>query len=504
MRKGKLLRSVLAAGMAAALLAVPMGVSAETIDETEFLSGLEEAVEDSVDELAGSAYAMDYDIVFGDGLYNTVAQDGTDISWMQEISGYAKIVSDGNSGDAEMVVRLNDTQLCTLLVSVDADGTIYVSVPELFDQAIAINAQEFAQSVLNGSSGGGFNQQIVQMIVGKGIEIAGQIGDYFASLPAEVWQQELSTYLTPVLTHLGQETGTETVTVGSLSADVNTQTYTIPSESMGEIVSGILDSLSKDQVIGSLLQSDAVSSICDLVSFATGGQVKVTGQELLDQFQGTVGALAQSDFSSIPGIAVTTKSSEDGNANGFSIALKMGEQAFDLLTAGAIADGEENAFEITPGAMLLSLLGMDAEGTVDILGTGSTSGYRLNEEVNVLVNGESVAVLTIKDFDLEAIERGDTIGTFRAEADGVSAQITYNVEEDGARTIEYLINDEVFYNAAVWAGPTQDTEITQIDKENALKVATVDDINNWIGTFNAETFVNLLTEAGVPAEQLAA
>lgn len=505
MRKGKVLRSALAAGMAFALAAMPFGACAETVDETEFLADLqetvEESVEQSVEQITGSASEGSIVIDFGKALYDLAAQGGTDLTWLESVSGYAKIIPSGSTMDAEIALGLNETDLAHLLVSVDETGTVYFSAPDYFEQAIALDPQEFAGNTLSGSTqDDSLSNEVAQMIAGAVVKIGSQLGEFFASLPADVWQQELISYVMPVMSNLTQETGTETLTIGELSAEVDTQTFAIPSEKMGEIISSTLTSISQDQVVESLLQSDAVSSICDLVSQVSGGQVSISGQDLLGQFQGTVGALAQSDFSGMPGIVVTVKKSADGNAAGFGFALEMGGQAYDLLTFGAILDGENHAFEITPGAVLLSMYGLDASNSIDVLGQGSTAGDKLNEEVDILVNGEALGKLTITDYDLAAVQESRMIGTFRFEFGDQSAQIKYDTTEDGTTTIEYLYNDEIFYEAAVWGGVADDDEIEAIDYENALRITSTDDLTNWIGTFDSEAFAQKLVDAGVPAE----
>ena len=275
MRKGKVFRSVLAAGLAVSLAAAPMSVLAESADETELLAGVEDVLEESAQEITSTPYEWNASATFGDGLYNLAAQDGTDLSWLKGASCELKVVPGEDMLDGVLAVSLNDTQLAHVLFSADlATQMAYISIPEYFDQTIAFKPGEVLESLLSGAAssenGGSMQTQILQMIMGTGMEIVSQLQQYFTSIPADVWQQEMMNYVMPIMNNLTQESESGVLTVGSLSADVQTQTFSIPSEKMPEVISGILDSLSQDQVIGGLLESDAASSLCSVLTMVSG------------------------------------------------------------------------------------------------------------------------------------------------------------------------------------------------------------------------------------------
>ena len=506
----KVLRSVLALGTAAAMIAVPLSACAQETDETELLSGLEDVLEESAEAAEGTPYEGEITLEFGDGLYDLTAESGTDSSWLKTADGYVKVVSGDDLLKGLLSVSVNDTQLFHVLGCVDmGTGMTYISIPEYFDQTIAVSPQSLLDSLQSGSAFSGsddpnsFQNKIIQMMINMGMETAQKFVDFFASVPAEVWQQELMNYLTPVMSSLQQDAAQEVLTVGSLSADVQTQIYAIPSEKMGDVVKGVLDALAQDQLIESLLQSDAVSSLSSFVSTVSGGSVQLSGQDLLDQFHSLIDSAAVADFSGMPGIVVKVQQSADQNAAGFSAALEAGGTEYDLLTCKAIQDGEAHAFEIAPGAMLLSMSGMDGVSEMSLLGQGSAAGGKLNEEVDLLVNGESAGKLTITDMDLDVEQNGGMIGTFRIDIDDMSGEVAYDVDESGAQTIAYRVNDKVFYNARVYSGPAADDTIEEVDVTNLAPVNTIQDLKGWIESFNAEAAMELFAEAGIPMDTAA-
>ena len=138
MRKGKVFRSVLAAGLAVSLAAAPMSVLAESADETELLAGVEDVLEESAQEITSTPYEWNASATFGDGLYNLAAQAGTDLSWLKGASCELKVVPGEDMLDGVLAVSLNDTQLAHVLFSADlATQLAYISIPEYFDQTIA-------------------------------------------------------------------------------------------------------------------------------------------------------------------------------------------------------------------------------------------------------------------------------------------------------------------------------------------------------------------------------
>ena len=161
------------------------------------------------------------------GLWDTVAAHGTDLSWLKGASCELKVVPGEDMLDGVLAVSLNDTQLAHVLFSADlATQMAYISIPEYFDQTIAFKPGEVLESLLSGAAssenGGSMQTQILQMIMGTGMEIVSQLQQYFTSIPADVWQQEMMNYVMPIMNNLTQESESGVLTVGSLKDPSNT------------------------------------------------------------------------------------------------------------------------------------------------------------------------------------------------------------------------------------------------------------------------------------------
>jgi hypothetical protein len=272
---------------------------------------------------------------------------------------------------------------------------------------------------------------------------------------------------------------------------------------MPEVISGILDSLSQDQVIGGLLESDAASSLCSVLTMVSGGSVVLNAAELKQQFQSAIESLKAQDLSGIPGIVAKISNSADQNAAAFELALNAGGQEYALYSAKAIMDGAENAFEVTPSAMLMSMYGVEG-GEMALLGQGSTADGKLNEEIELTMNGASAAKMTISDLDLAGMmNNGGMNGTIHIEAAQMSLDIVYASPEAGTQSVEYSVNGEMFYQIDLHSGPAADDQIEEINLENVVEGSSVDEVMNWINTFKSDEAARLLSEAGVPANAAA-
>ena len=530
MRKGNMLRSALAIGMAFSLTAAPLChaesageaepsnqaqvesevlESIEGMDQPELLGALGEFDEtefaqdlgDSLDGMSLSAQEGYFNIAFGDGLYQLYGQSGIDMSWLESGYVYYKVVPAENALDCELSVMLNETPICNAQVSVDlAEGAVCCSIPQFFDQPIVIHVKALSDQLMNGGSGSAeaAGDPMTQMIVNLAAEFVKQMTEVIRSIPAETWQQEVLSYIMPVMSRMTQESGQDVITIGDASVDVTTQTFAISSENMGAAIKDYLTALSNDVIVEKVLQSDAVTNVLSVVSMLTGGKVAADGNALLNQYRSVLQNAAQSDFSGLPGFSLTVQTGTDSTAFGFVSTLQAGSDSMDLLTFKSIGDGTENCFEITPGAMLLSLYGMDPSMAIDVLGEGSTEGGKLNEAVTVTLNGEDVAYFTIIDFDLEAVQRGELLGSFHVEAAGMTLDVVYGMEEDGTHTLDYLVNEELFYHLDYWMGQADSDQIEAIDVKNAVAGDSIEGIMKWIGTFRMQDVMDVLAEAGVP------
>lgn len=509
MRKGQLLRSVLALGMVFSLAAAPLGF-AETVDETEYVkdvqAAVEETISDSLEEFTSAAYDGFVNVTFGDGLYDIVGMNGTDISWLKDVSAYGVFAPGEETIDGELILMLNNTVLGDARICVNpSDGKIFFSVPQLFDQPVAVDIQSLTKKSAGSSADGSGDDsdiggKIMEILVNIGVEMAGQFVDVFKSISADVWQEELTNYLMPIMSRLGQESGEDVIMVGDLSADVETQTYSIPSKEMSGLITDTLSAAANDQIVEKVLQSDVVTDVLGFVSMFTGESSVSSGQELLDLYRSVIESVAEADFSGIPGFSVTIMNGTDKNASGQIVSVEADGQSYDYYTVKTIVDGNENAFEYIPGQMMLSMYGMDPSTEIRIAGEGSTEGGFLNETVDLTVNDEVVATFAIEDFDLTAIQDGTLSGTFRFDMEGMNLKVEYSEDEYGTSCIDYTVNDELFYHADYFGEKIDNPELSEIDVDNAVEISSLEDVLDWIGTFKIEEFMETLAEAGVPLE----
>ena len=298
---------------------------------------------------------------------------------------------------------------------------------------------------------------------------------------------------------LVQESGEDTLKVGSLSAKVETVTYRIPPEKMGGLVSSLLNVLANDKVVETILESDAVSDALGFVSMITGQDTASDGSAILKQYRSTLEEAAKTKISGIPGISLTLQKGTDKPAAGIAATMESDGESTEIYTFKGIFDGTENAFEFIPGEAWLSMYGLDPSFAVDIQGGGSIEGGFLNELIEVVVDDETTASFAVENLDLNALQNtGALIGSFLFYAQDMNLAVTYGVDANDVRFINYTVNDELFYHADYWGGEAEDPQLGELDVENAAEILDVEDFMNWIGTFNPEGFMEALSEAGIP------
>ncbi len=515
MKKGKLYRSVLAMGMALSLTAAPMSAMAESVDETEIINelgdevgdALESTVGESVNTLTSSAYESTIDVIFGEGMYKLAAQDGTDASWLENATVYLQASPQESGTDLEFTVGVNDTEVFHVILSIDGQaGILYVSIPELFAQPAAINAKELMNSVMSGAQSSGSEESedasatsmIMEIVMGMASQLVADAQTFFASIPAETWQQEFYNYVMPLLGALEQSENTGTLTVGGMEADVKVQTLSISSESLAQIIPELLNMAAQDELLKSVCTSDFFNNALGIISMVSGGSVSLTGDDVYALISSTLEEAASYDYSGVPGFSVSIMSSDDNSAFGLEAYLVSGSENYNLYTLYAISNGSENAIQITPGQFMLPQYGLSSSDTASVVAHGTVENDILNEEIDVVVNDICTGIVTLEDFDMKALTQGKMIGDVRIQLKDLNLLIKYGVEDDGTRTICYYVNDELFYDLAMWESAVDSTQIDPIDYENAIAVSSLEDLISYLETIDTQNLMNVLAEAGIP------
>ncbi len=511
MRKANIFRSALAVSMAFTLAAAPMSVMAESMDESEMLDevldeSFDDALDAPLDNLTSEAYVSESSITFGEGMYKLYGQSGSDLSWLKGADFYAKVVPAEDGADVDMTVGVNDTDLLHVGLSFEESGMLYVDIPELFEYPAAVDCQALAKnfSVVTGTDeetqDSEVSDVITEMIFAYLSSLAADAQELFASIPAETWQEEAANYVMPLLTSIEQSEDTGTMTVGELEAPVNIVTYSISSENMAQMIPTYLSTLSQDPVLETLLTSELMDNVLGMIALFSGSSEMPTGEEILTQIRSALDGLASADYSGMPGLSFSLLSNEDGSAVGYSLDMDSAGETSNLCAFYAISSGNENSFQFIPSQTLLALCGLDPSNAVVISGSGIVENNFLNEMVSVLVNDTSVCNINITDLDLAQAQEGRVVGTFTVDMEGMNISLTYGYREDGAQTIDYVINGELFYSVESYNGPTEDVSLEPMDYDNAVAVTNLSELLDYVQTADPQVLMDNLAAAGVPLD----
>ena len=484
-------RTLIAAAAALALTAAP--VYAESEAEP---ADIESVVEDYGLEDDGS-FAESIYLVFEDAYRNALSESGMDASWLQTAQVDVAAADDGGVTDVNILLTLNETELYHINLNVDLSNmTVGVQCPELKEQPILIDLSAVTPQVDLG--GIQLTQEEIQ-------QLAGQLFEYIASVPAEQWQEELGKYMGIVMSRLQQSTGTATVTVGDVSVEANTVTFGFDSTAVAEAIPELLTTVSEDELIKGFFESDFMDTVAALIVRSQGGDPEgVTGEVLYEMLAASVSELAVTgDFSSIPGAQVTIGMDENGTPCLAELDLLMSGMSLDIFKAGFLASEDQHAYQVELGAMIVSSLGFSTENLTGLQGAGGVEDGVFSENAQVLVNGEPVAVISLDGFDLEALAEGNLTGTASVRIADMQFDVEYFTTDDGWNAMTFYMNGEPFlseYFAVTSGGVTVD----KLDTSNAVSVMDEEALGAYLEDANLDVIFQKLLEAGVPEELIEA
>ena len=512
MRRNKITRTVLSCGIALLLGIAP--VCTYAADETEPVDYFEDVLEgetglldaltddpQALADAAGAAHEGYAEIVLGEAMKEMLSQQasGEDFSWLQS----AKLFVQGTPSDLELTFNLNGTDLYHLILSVDMEEkALYALCPELKEQAVRVPINDLLGNTMSQFSGMVPPEVLVELL-----GLGGKATELIASIPAEKWQQEAATYLTPVVSRLASEEGTKTITAGKLSAEVATQTFGISSEDMQALIPELLTLLSEDEIVKQVVTSDFAESALKIVGKVSGSSY--TGQDLLDIYQNTLRQVAEGDFSNMMGFSVTVgryvqpeESEAYMDAYDLEFDLEQGGMTADICDLTAIAEtteeSSEHAAEFKLGEVAATSANLATE-SFSILAEGSFKEVgMLDEDLSVIVDGNASKLAEIRDLDFAALAEGKINAKITIYTDDGKIDYIYSTAEDGGQAMEFLIDDASMFTFTSNVVEVESTQIDPIDKENAFTISSKDELFEYLRDAGTVAMIEKLKTAGVP------
>lgn len=486
-------RTLIAAAAALALTAAPVSVYAESEADPVDLESVFAEFGDDAYELGDESFSETMYIVFEDAYRDMLSSEGMDASWLQSAQIDVAAADENDVTDVNILLTLNETQLYHINLNVDlANMTVSAQCPELKTQPLTIDLSAVTPDLE--VSGMSLSKEEIE-------ELIGQLMEFVASVPVETWQEELFKYSGIVMSRLQQSTGTTTVTLGDVSVEASTMTFGFDSTAVAEAIPEFLTAVTEDEVIKSLFESEFMDTLAGVIIRSQGGDpTGVTGEVLYEGIASSLSEMAVTgDFSSIPGAQVTIGMDPEGIPCLAELDLLMSGMTVEVCKGVLLTDGNTHAFQVEPGAMITSSLGLSEEETTALQGTGGIEDGILHEDIQLLVNGEPLFALYLSDFDLAALQEGELTGTATVRFGEYEFSIDYFTTDDGWNAMTFGLNGEPLFTEYISVS-TGDVTVEKMDTSDAFPVMDEDSLDAYLADADLMGFIQKLTEAGVPQE----
>lgn len=365
--------------------------------------------------LINGGYGMDMTVTLGDSILSQfqamLEQEGmdTDISWFKSLGFAVEVLYNENLSQINMEAKLNGKGILSLEAVADLMAAeVFLKIPELSKEYIGgavdldMNMEDFVEQ---------YNQILAQME---------EYGDVVTALPTE---EELNTlldrYLEAAKVALGEpETGSETLTAGGVSVEVNAVTYTITRSKILAMAEAILTTAKTDAELETVLDNFGAWYNEKMAQEQEGYEAADFHALLMEAVEEGLASLAEikediaEEENDTEALSFSNYLADDKSV-GFALSVNGGYESTSVYMYNLEKDGQT--------AFLLN-----AADSLVIEGSGTTSSGKASGNYTVTVQGQEMLYLEVKDFDTKALNKGELKGTLRLRFSEEMLDSSYN------------------------------------------------------------------------------
>lgn len=448
---------------------------------------------------------VDFSLKIEDGAKTLLAAllPTVDISWLDSIGFTGDVTLESSKVGEDFTLKVNDKDICTAQLYMDvATMDMYMSMPELFDGYIKINANDAAEKEAEAAEDAADDLDIsvtdnLPVDTENLSEYMDTMMKFQESMPeADTVSNMIDKYLSIAVDHAAEtETGSETLSVDTVSADCSTMEGTISGENLLPALTDMVEALKDDEDFKSIFESVAI--------------LAPDADYTYDDFQSSLDDILeslQSEDISTDDItqSFTSKIWIDGDDNvvghEFSYADEDGTHPFFLYQKPT--DGDNAGYRLHAG--------LD-DSSIDIVGSGQVTDGTLNGYYELSVNSQPILGVTVSDYDTESLKteglvhgsyefsifQGDmddstyeTISAFgiKLNLDGLNYSLDLSMSGTPLATLSVSVHD---------ADP-----VTFVDSSEMDPIYDEDNLNSdtFTSAVNVDTVLQALTDAGMPAD----
>lgn len=466
------------------------------------------AVYDKSLESSKKAYegqGVDFSLKLEDGAKSLLSAFlPVDLSWLDSIGINGDVTLEASRLGEDLTLKVNDKEICSAQLYMDMSTMdIYMSIPELIDGYIKVNANSAAQEEAEAAEDVADDLDIsvtddLPVDAEDLTEYLDAMTKFQESMPeADTISNIIDKYLSIVVDHAAEaESGSETLSVDTVSVDCTTMEGTISGENLLPALTDIVEALKDDEDFKSIFESAAILA-------PDAGYTYDDFQSSLDE---VLDALQSEDMSTEDITQSFTSKiwiDSDDNVVGHELSYADEEGSHPFFLYQTPTDGDNAGYRLHAG--------LD-DSSIDIVGSGQVTDGTLNGYYELSVDSQPILGITVSDYDTESLKteglvhgsydlsifQGDmddstyeTVSAFgiKLTLDGMNFALDLSMSGTPLATLSAQVHDA---DPVTFVDPSEMDPIYDVDND--------EDGDAFASSMSLDTILQNLTDAGMPAD----
>ena len=429
-----------------------------------------------------------------------------DLSWLNSIGITGDVTIESSNLGEGLSLKVNDKEICSAQLYLDTSTMdVYMSIPELLDGYIKVNANTAAQKEAEAAEDAADDLDIsvtdnLPVDAENLTEYLDAMIKFQDALPeADTVSNIINKYLSIAIDHATEgESGSETLSVDTVSADCTTMEGSISGDNLLPAITDMVAALKDDEDFKSIF--DSVSSLTPDAGY--------TYEEFQSSLDEVLNSLQSEDVSTEDITqSLTSKIWVDGDDNvvGHEISYTDDDGTHPFFTYQTPSDGDNIGYRLH--------IGLD-DKTFDIVGSGQVTDGTLNGYYEVSVDSNPHLGITVSDYDTQSLKtegivhgtyelslfQGDmddstyeTVSAFgiKLTVDGMNVALELSTSGTPLASLSIGLYDA---DPISFVDPSQMDPIYDMDNDA--------DNDAFASAINVDTIMQNLTDAGMPADFL--
>ena len=310
-----------------------------------------------------------------------------DLSWLDSIGINGDVTLEASRLGEDLTLKVNDKEICSAQLYMDMSTMdIYMSIPELIDGYIKVNANSAAQEEAEAAEDAADDLGIsvtddLPVDTENLTEYMDAMMKFQESMPeADTISNMIDKYLSIAVDHAVEaESGSETLSVDTVSVDCTTMEGTISGENLLPALTDIVEALKDDEDFKSIFESAAI--------------LAPDADYTYDDFQSSLDEILdalQSEDMSTEDITQSLTSKiwidSDDNVVGHELSYADEEGSHPFFLYQTPTDGDNVGYRLHAG--------LD-DSSIDIVGSGQVTDGTLNGYYELSVDSQPILGITV-------------------------------------------------------------------------------------------------------------